>query len=68
LALLKAGYPVTVPGVQLNRMCGSGQQAVQFAAQGIEYARNDAMIGCDIEMMSVFPMGTDADPLTFENL
>jgi acetyl-CoA acyltransferase len=65
LALLKAGYPVTVPGVQLNRMCGSGQQAVQFAAQGIECGDNDVMIGCGIEMMSVVPMGADADPLLF---
>jgi len=35
LAALKAGFPAHVPGVQLNRMCGSGQQAVHFAAQAI---------------------------------
>ncbi|MGH2524340.1 MAG: steroid 3-ketoacyl-CoA thiolase, partial [Anaerolineales bacterium] len=35
LATLKAGFPVEVPGVTLNRMCGSSQQAVHFAAQAI---------------------------------
>jgi acetyl-CoA acyltransferase len=35
LAVLKAGFPVRVPAVTLNRMCGSGQQAVHFAAQAI---------------------------------
>src|SRR5512142_3379746 len=33
LSLLKAGLPVQVPAVTLNRMCGSGQQAIHFAAQ-----------------------------------
>jgi len=65
LAVLKAGYPVHVPAVQLNRMCGSGQQAVQFAAQGIESGDNDTVIGCGVEMMSVVAMGADADPLLF---
>ncbi len=65
LALLKANFPVTVPAVQLNRMCGSGQQAVHFAAQGIESGDNDVVIGCGVEMMSVVPMGADADPLLF---
>src|SRR5207244_4217304 len=35
LAVLLAGFPVTVPAVTLNRMCGSSQQAVHFAAQAI---------------------------------
>ena len=35
LGLLKAGFPPHVPGVQLNRMCGSGQQAVHFGSQAI---------------------------------
>ena len=33
LGALKAGFPVKVPGVQINRMCGSGQQAIHFIAQ-----------------------------------
>jgi acetyl-CoA acetyltransferase len=35
LSALKAGFPVEVPGITLNRMCGSSQQAVHFAAQAI---------------------------------
>ena len=31
LATLKAGFPIDVPGVQINRFCGSGQQAIHFA-------------------------------------
>ena len=33
LAALEAGFPIEVPAVQINRMCGSGQQAIHFAAQ-----------------------------------
>lgn len=58
-AALLAGFPVTVPGVQLNRMCGSGQQAVHFASQAIRAGDMDAVIACGIEMMSVVPMGSD---------
>src|SRR5690242_16767830 len=35
LAVLLSGFPVTIPGVSLNRMCGSSQQAVHFAAQAV---------------------------------
>src|SRR5271170_8346445 len=35
LAALNAGLPVSVPGVTINRMCGSGQQSIHFAAQAI---------------------------------
>jgi len=59
LALLAAGFPQKVPGVQLNRMCGSGQQAVHFAAQAIAAGDMDIVIGCGIEMMSVVKMGSD---------
>jgi len=58
-AALMAGFPVSVPGVQLNRMCGSGQQAVHFAAQAIGSGNMDAVIACGVEMMSVVPMGSD---------
>lgn len=59
LALLKAGFPVHVPGVQLNRMCGSGQQAVHFASQAISAGDMDLAIGGGIEMMGTVPMGSD---------
>lgn len=54
-----AGFPITVPGVQLNRMCGSGQQAVHFASQAIRSGDMDCVIACGVEMMSVVPMGSD---------
>ncbi len=59
LAALKAGFPVEVPGVQLNRMCGSGQQAVHFGAQAILSGDMDLVIAGGIEMMSHQPIGAD---------
>jgi acetyl-CoA acyltransferase len=65
IALLKAGYPIEVPGVQLNRMCGSGQQAIHFASQAIASGDLDIAIGCGVEMMGVVQMGTDSLPECF---
>ena len=62
LALLKAGFPPAVPGAQLNRMCGSGQQAIHFAAQAILAGDADLAIGGGIEMMSHQPLGADYPP------
>ena len=59
LAALKAGFPVAVPGLQLNRMCGSGQQAVHFAAQAILAGDMDLVIAGGVEMMSRAPLGSD---------
>jgi acetyl-CoA acyltransferase len=59
LALLKAGFPVHVPGVSLNRMCGSSQQAVHFAAQSILSGDMDIVIAGGTEMMSHQPLGAD---------
>lgn len=62
LGVLLADFPVTVPGVSLNRMCGSSQQALHFAAQGV--AAGDAVyaIGCGIENMTRAPMFLDINP------
>src|SRR5947209_18666108 len=60
LAGLKAGFPIEVPGVQVNRFCGSGQQAIHFAAQAIAAGDTDLAVGCGIESMSRVPMGSDA--------
>jgi acetyl-CoA acyltransferase len=68
LALLKAGFPVEVPGVQLNRMCGSSQQAVHFGSQAIASGDMDLVIASGIEMMSRVPMGSDWGGLTEEFL
>lgn len=59
LAALKAGFPVQVPGVTLNRMCGSGQQAVHFAAQAILAGDMHLVIAGGTEMMSHQPLGSD---------
>jgi len=59
LGVLKAGFPVTVPAVTLNRMCGSSQQAVHFAAQAILAGDMDIVIAGGTEMMSHQPIGSD---------
>ncbi len=59
LAVLKAGFPVHVPAVTLNRMCGSSQQAVHFAAQAILAGDMDIAIAGGTEMMSHQPIGSD---------
>jgi len=59
LALLKAGFPAQVPGVSINRMCGSSQQAVHFAAQAILAGDMDIIVAGGTEMMSHQPIGSD---------
>jgi acetyl-CoA C-acetyltransferase len=60
MAVLNAGWPWdTATGVTLNRFCGSGQQAVNFAAQGVMAGMQDLVIGGGVESMSRLPMGSD---------
>lgn len=59
LAVLQAGFPVEVPAVTMNRMCGSGEQAIHFAAQEILSGDMDAVIAGGLEMMSRVPIGSD---------
>jgi len=59
LGVLKAGFPVHVPAVSLNRMCGSSQQAIHFAAQAILSGDMDLVIAGGTEMMSHQPLGRD---------
>lgn len=59
LAALQAGFPVEVPAVSLNRMCGSSQQAVHFAAQAILAGDADLILAGGTEMMSHQPLGAD---------
>src|SRR6516164_6885747 len=56
LAVLLSGFPVHVPAVTLNRMCGSSQQAVHFAAQAIAAGDMNYAIGCGVENMTRVPM------------
>jgi len=64
-AWLAAGFPVHVPSVTIERKCGSGQQAVEFAAHGIVAGAYDIVIAGGVESMSRVPMGSarmGADP------
>ena len=57
-AALAAGLPESVPGTTVDRQCGSSQQALHFAAQGIIAGSYDIAIACGVEMMSRVPMGS----------
>lgn len=55
-ALLIAGFPIQVPGVTIDRQCGSSQQAVHFAAQAIASGDMDIVIAGGVENMTRVPM------------
>jgi acetyl-CoA C-acetyltransferase len=63
-AALLAWDDDTVAGVQLNRMCGSGQQAINFAAQGVMSSVNDIVVAGGVEHMTRVPIGSDAGPVS----
>jgi len=56
-AALAAGFPESVPGTTVDRQCGSGQQAVHFAAQGVAAGAYDVVIAGGVESMTRVPMG-----------
>jgi len=58
-AVLAAGWPLHVSGVSLNRFCGSGLQAVNFAAMGVMSGAQELVVGGGVESMSRVPMGSD---------
>jgi acetyl-CoA acyltransferase len=55
-AVLGAGFPVSVPATTVDRQCGSSQQAIHFAAQGVMAGVYDVVIACGVESMSRVPM------------
>lgn len=61
--VLAAGWPVEIPGVTLNRFCGSGQQAVNFAAMAVKSGAQDLVVAAGVEHMTRVPMGADMGPL-----
>ena len=64
-AWLAAGYPAHVPSVTIERKCGSGQQALEFALQGVAAGVYDIVVAGGVESMSRVPMGSarmGADP------
>jgi acetyl-CoA acyltransferase len=61
-ALLGAGFPESVPGTTVDRQCGSSQQAISFAAQGVLAGSYDIVIAGGVESMSRVPMGSSVVP------
>jgi len=61
-ALLGAGFPESVPGTTVDRQCGSSQQAISFAAQGVLAGSYDIVIAAGVESMSRVPMGISVLP------
>ncbi|MFH8444619.1 thiolase family protein [Streptomyces sp. NPDC018026] len=61
-ALLSAGFPESVPATTVDRQCGSSQQAVHFAAQGVMAGAYDLVVACGVESMSRVPMWSNVPP------
>lgn len=67
---LTAGMPLSVPGVTIDRQCGSSQQAVHFAAQAVMSGVNDVVIAGGVQTMTQIPIGSSmlaAKPLGFDD-
>jgi acetyl-CoA acyltransferase len=62
LAVLNAGFPVRVPAVSMNRLCGSSQQALHFASQAVAAGDARFTIACGVENMTRVPMMSDIEP------
>jgi acetyl-CoA acetyltransferase family protein len=60
-AVLASGMPIEVAGATVNRFCGSGLQAVNFAAMQVMSGQADLAIGGGVESMNRVPMGSDAE-------
>jgi acetyl-CoA acyltransferase len=56
-AVLAAGFPESVPATTIDRQCGSSQQALHFAAQGVMAGQYDVVVAAGVEVMSLVPMG-----------
>ena len=67
-AVLASGWPLEVTAVTLNRFCGSGLQAVNFAAMGVMSGAQDLVVAGGVESMSRNPIGSDGAGLDGHNL
>ncbi|MYR06758.1 acetyl-CoA C-acyltransferase [Gordonia sp. SID5947] len=56
-SVLAAGWPESIPGTTINRACGSSQQALDFAAQGVMSGQQDVVVAGGVEVMSRVPLG-----------
>ena len=61
-AVLGAGWPETVPATTVDRQCGSSQQSLHFAAQGVIAGAYDVVVAAGVEVMSTTPMGASITP------
>ena len=57
-AVLAAGWPESVPATTVDRQCGSSQQAMHFAAQGVIAGAYDVVVAAGVEVMTRTPMGS----------
>ena len=57
-AVLAAGWPESVPATTIDRQCGSSQQALHFAAQGVMAGAYDIVVAAGVESMTHTPMGS----------
>ncbi len=64
-AVLAAGWPEEVPATTIDRQCGSSQQSLHFAAQGVIAGAYDVVVACGVEVMSTTPMGASITPGSF---
>jgi acetyl-CoA C-acetyltransferase len=67
-AVLAAGWPEEVTGTTVNRFCGSGLQAINFAAMGVMSGSQRLVVGGGVESMSRVPMGADRAGQDGENM
>jgi acetyl-CoA C-acetyltransferase len=67
-AVLAADWPYDVTGTTVNRFCGSGLQAINFAAFGIQSGDQQLTVGGGVESMSRVPMGSDVMALDANNM
>jgi acetyl-CoA C-acetyltransferase len=63
MAVLAAGLPTSLPGTTVNRFCGSGQQAVNFAAMGVASGWQQAVLAGGVESMSRYEKGYFTQPI-----
>jgi acetyl-CoA acyltransferase len=64
-AVLAAGWPESVPGTTIDRQCGSSQQALHFAAQGVISGAYDIVVAAGVEAMTRTPMGSSVAELKY---
>ena len=65
-AVMSAGWDESVPGVQLDRFCGSGLEAVNIAAAKVGSGQQDLIVSGGLESMSRVPLGSSGGPMLFD--